>query len=102
MREGPVRGGPKRGTAFRGGRTGTLGVAEARIEIAGCEAGKLILYVGIDEKGASTAHWSAEPQGTERLPEETLRTSARSSTIWWRPPWIRPRMSGTTRLERSG
>jgi hypothetical protein len=55
---------------------GSLGVAEARIEMVCCEAGKLILYVGIDEKGASAAHWSAEPQGTERLPEETLRTGA--------------------------
>ena len=63
----------------------SLGIDQARIELVCCEAGKLTLYVGIDESGAPpTARWSAEPQGTARLPEEVLRAGRAFDEALWR------------------
>jgi hypothetical protein len=49
------------------------GVAEARIELVCCDAGKAILYVGIREKGAPSIQFHAPPQGKARLPQDVIQ-----------------------------
>lgn len=47
-------------------------VAEARLEFVCCESGKLILYVGIEEKGTQSLQFNPAPQGSVRLPPEIV------------------------------
>lgn len=44
-------------------------VVRARLEAACCEAGKAILYVGIEERGAAHFDYNAPPTGLTKLPE---------------------------------
>jgi len=44
-------------------------VGQARLGATCCEAGKLILYVGIREKGVPSLQFRAAPKGAIRLPE---------------------------------
>ncbi len=45
------------------------GLVRARLEAACCEDGKVILYVGVEEKGAPHFDYRTPPEGTVRLPE---------------------------------
>ena len=45
------------------------GVVGASLQATCCEAGKAILYVGIQEKGATRFEYHAEPDGNVALPE---------------------------------
>ena len=45
----------------------------AHLGVVCCEAGKLILYVGISEKGAPSLQFRSAPQGTIRLPGSILQ-----------------------------
>ena len=49
------------------------GVARAQITAACCEAGKAILYVGLEEKGAPHFDYREPPSGEAALPEEIAR-----------------------------
>src|SRR5215510_6384934 len=49
------------------------GVAEARIELVCCDAGKAILYVGIHEKGAPSIQFHPTPQGKVWLPQDVIQ-----------------------------
>jgi len=49
------------------------GVAQARVNLVCCEAGKAILYVGIVEKGAPSVRFRPAPQGTAQLPQDVRR-----------------------------
>jgi len=49
-------------------------VAEARLNAACCEAGKVILYVGIREKGSLIMRFRTGPKGAVRLPERILQS----------------------------
>jgi hypothetical protein len=44
-------------------------VEQAELNVVCCEAGKIILYVGISEKGSTTLQFSPQPKGAIRLPE---------------------------------
>ena len=46
------------------------GVVESHLEGVCCDAGKIILYVGIEEKGAQHFDLREPPDGDARLPEE--------------------------------
>ena len=48
------------------------GVAQARLNFVCCDAGRAILYVGIEEKGSPSLHFSPAPQGSVRLPAEVV------------------------------
>lgn len=50
------------------------GVARASVEAVCCDAGKAVLYVGIEERGAAGFALRDQPQGDLRLPEEIVRT----------------------------
>ena len=50
-----------------------LGVARARAEIVCCDQGRAIVYVGIEETGATTMHFRAAPLGAERLAADPVR-----------------------------
>jgi POTRA domain, FtsQ-type len=49
------------------------GVAEARIGLVCCDAGKAILYVGIREKGAPLLQFRPAPQGKIRLLQDIVQ-----------------------------
>jgi hypothetical protein len=51
-------------------------VVRAQVEGYCCDAGKVILYVGIEEKGARTFEYRAEPDQEISLPEEILSVYA--------------------------
>jgi hypothetical protein len=53
------------------------GVVAARIEAACCEAGKVILYVGVLEKGAPTFNYHTPPAEDVELPSEAVDTYAK-------------------------
>src|SRR6059036_1136435 len=46
------------------------GVKEARVHLVCCDAGKIILYVGIAERGAPSLQFRPAPQGKVRLPRD--------------------------------
>jgi len=50
------------------------GVARASVEAVCCDAGRAILYVGIEERGAATYPLRDPPQGDLQLPEEVVQT----------------------------
>jgi hypothetical protein len=49
------------------------GVAEARIGLVCCDAGKAILYVGIREKGTPSLQFRPAPRGKVRLPQDVIQ-----------------------------
>ena len=49
------------------------GVARASVEAVCCDAGKAILYVGIEERGAGGFQLRDQPQGDLQLPEEVVQ-----------------------------
>ena len=49
------------------------GVARASVEAVCCDAGKAVLYVGIEERGAAAFPLRDQPQGDLQLPEEIHR-----------------------------
>jgi hypothetical protein len=48
-------------------------VQQARLNIACCDAGKAILYVGIREKGSPSLRFRSAPNGAIRLPEAIMK-----------------------------
>jgi hypothetical protein len=50
------------------------GVVESHLEAVCCEAGKMILYVGIEEKGATHFELREPPEGELSLPSEITTT----------------------------
>ncbi|HYK89071.1 MAG TPA: hypothetical protein VE398_09895 [Acidobacteriota bacterium] len=48
------------------------GVLHARLELVCCEAGKTILYVGIEENDSPALRYRASPRGAVRLPAEIV------------------------------
>jgi len=50
------------------------GVAEARVSIVCCNAGKIILFIGIREKGAPALQFRPAPQGKVRLPQDVVQS----------------------------
>ncbi len=50
------------------------GVVEAHLEAVCCDAGRMILYVGIEEKGAPHFDVREAPDGDYQLPEEITKT----------------------------
>jgi hypothetical protein len=55
---------------------GVPGVVRATISGTCCEAGKSIMFVGIEETAAPAARFRPEPDGSIYLPEDVLRTGA--------------------------
>lgn len=51
-------------------------VQQALLSVVCCEAGKIILYVGIKEKGAPSLQFRSAPKGVIRLPETILRAGS--------------------------
>jgi hypothetical protein len=49
------------------------GVERALTNIVCCDGGRLIIYVGIEEKGSATPHFRAAPVGTVRLPADVVQ-----------------------------
>lgn len=52
------------------------GVARAAVDRVCCEQGKVILYVGVAERGAPTIRFRPAPRGAARLPDEVVRAGA--------------------------
>ncbi len=50
------------------------GVVESHLEAVCCDAGKTVLYVGIEERGAPHFDLREEPEGEQSLPEEVTKT----------------------------
>jgi hypothetical protein len=48
-------------------------VAEARISRVCCDAGKIILFIGIREKGVPSLQFRPAPQGKVRLPQDVVQ-----------------------------
>ena len=48
-------------------------IARARIQRVCCDGGRAIVYVGIEEPGAATLRFRAEPQGDARLAADVVR-----------------------------
>lgn len=53
------------------------GVVESHLEAVCCEAGQMILYVGIEEKGATHFELREPPEGDLQLPEDIQTTYRR-------------------------
>lgn len=53
------------------------GIVESHLEAVCCEAGKMILYVGIEEKGAPHFDLRDAPEGDVQLPEDVTKTYRR-------------------------
>lgn len=53
------------------------GVIESHLEAVCCDAGKMILYIGIEEKGAVHFDLREPPEGDAQLPEEIASTYRR-------------------------
>jgi hypothetical protein len=56
------------------------GVARARINVSCCEQGKVIVYVGVEERGAPTMPVRAAPTGSARLEADIVRSGEEFST----------------------
>lgn len=52
---------------------GIEGVARASVEAVCCDAGKAVLYVGIEERGANAFPLRDQPQGDLQLPDEIVK-----------------------------
>ena len=50
------------------------GVVESHLEAVCCDSGRMILYVGLDEKGTPTFDLREPPDGDAQLPEEIAST----------------------------
>lgn len=52
------------------------GVSDARVEGVCCDDGRLLVYVGIEEKGTPALRFNPPPKGRARLPDEVVRAGA--------------------------
>jgi hypothetical protein len=52
------------------------GVSDARVNAVCCESGRILVYVGIEEKGTPAPHFNPPPKGHARLPEDVVRAGA--------------------------
>ena len=50
------------------------GVTRARINVVCCEQGRIIVYVGVEERGAPTMPFRAAPTGSARLEADIVRS----------------------------
>ncbi|HSF25042.1 MAG TPA: HEAT repeat domain-containing protein, partial [Blastocatellia bacterium] len=50
------------------------GVVSARVNAVCCDAGRMIVYVGVQERGTSTLQLRQPPRGMVRLPADVVRT----------------------------
>jgi hypothetical protein len=53
---------------------GISGVVESHLEAVCCDAGRMVLYVGIEEKGATHFELREAPDGEVKLPEDIATT----------------------------
>jgi len=64
-------------------RLATLpGVARARVNVVCCDAGRLIVYVGIQERGAPALHFRRAPDGAIRLPADIVAAGDEFSRVF--------------------
>jgi hypothetical protein len=49
------------------------GIAESRLSLVCCDAGKTILFIGIREKGVPALQFRPAPHGTIRLPQDVIQ-----------------------------
>ena len=52
------------------------GVAHARVEVVCCDAGRVLVYVGVEEPGAPTLTLREAPTGAARLSDEIMKAHA--------------------------
>src|SRR3954449_434968 len=60
------------------------GVTRARIIASCCDTGRVIVYVGVEERGAPTMRFRAKPRGSARLADDIVRLGDDFSTAWMR------------------
>jgi hypothetical protein len=60
------------------------GVARARITVSCCDTGRVIVYVGVEERGAPTMRFRAAPTGPARLADDIVRSGEEFSTALMR------------------
>ncbi len=58
------------------------GVERARTNIVCCDQGRIIIYVGVEEKGAPTLHVRNAPTGTVRLPADVVQAGEEFSRVF--------------------
>jgi hypothetical protein len=58
------------------------GVAEARLGLVCCDAGKTILFIGIREKGVPSLQFRPAPQGKVRLPQDVVQAGDDLEKAW--------------------
>ena len=49
------------------------GITRARITVSCCDTGRVIVYVGVEERGAPTMRFRAEPTGPARLADDIVQ-----------------------------
>ncbi len=52
------------------------GVSQARISLVCCEAGRSIVYVGVEDRTHAALRFREPPRGPERLPDDIVRAGA--------------------------
>ena len=52
------------------------GVSDARVDGVCCDDGKLVVYVGLEEKGTPAVRFTSPPKGRSRLPADVVRAGA--------------------------
>lgn len=52
------------------------GVSDARVELVCCDAGRVLVYVGVEEPGAPTLKLHEAPTGASRLSDEIVKAHA--------------------------
>src|SRR6516162_2232290 len=57
------------------------GVVESHLEAVCCDEGKMILYVGIEERGSPHFDLREAPEGDSKLPDEVLATYRRFQQV---------------------
>src|SRR5918995_1455953 len=60
------------------------GVTRARINVSCCDTGRVIVYVGVEERGAPTMRFRTEPTGPARLADDIVGSGEEFSTTWMR------------------
>ena len=60
------------------------GVTRVRIIASRCDTGRVIVYVGVEERGAPTMRFRAKPKGSARLADDIVRLGDEFSAAWMR------------------
>ena len=58
------------------------GISDARVDGVCCDNGKMLVYVGLEEKGTPALRFNPPPKGQSRLPDDVVRAGAAFETAF--------------------